>query len=204
MKHVPIILLFITGIVVTGLLIMGLATDSFRESVADPDQARGMITFIVAVLSAAIILVTTIAIFFLEREDLGRIEEARGLLAVVMSVLATIIGFYFGASDKGQVDNREAPSTAIVQTIGTGGVVLLTLSEGTSASAVQVDDSKGGWIALEHDPSDPMRFLLRSKADLPCPAGTSLRLLGAAGSQLHAGKVSLTRDALKAAGWTQC
>jgi hypothetical protein len=82
----------------------GLSSSDFYSSLALTEQGRGLITFLFALTATAIILMHSIAIFsFKDSKDLeGRIGPAKDVLTVVIGVLGTIIGFYFGSS----VDSR--------------------------------------------------------------------------------------------------
>jgi hypothetical protein len=78
-------------------LAVGLSNSSFFTSLAQVDQARGLITFLVAICAVAVILLTAINIFWTVGADFkDRFSAAKDLVTIVMGVLGTILGFYFG------------------------------------------------------------------------------------------------------------
>lgn len=77
-------------------LAVGISNSSFFSSLAQVDQARGLITFLVAVAAVALVLLAAINIFW-GSVDAVRITAAKDLVTIIMGVLGTILGFYFGS-----------------------------------------------------------------------------------------------------------
>jgi hypothetical protein len=201
-------LLLLAGLVVVGLLAWGLSSTRFLAAIADFNQIRGIITFIFAVLASAIIVITTVAIFFVDDKYLGRIDKARDLLTVVVGILGTIIGFYFGAGTvAGDNANSKGASSssafAITQTIGNKGAILVTITGAQAPFKAAVKGDKDR-IPLAADLNDPNRLLLSINDALPCPAGVTLFVLDKDEKDIGSGLISLGRDELKAAGWSKC
>jgi hypothetical protein len=67
---------------------------------AKVEQVRGLITFLFAFSTTSVIILIAIAIFFLKDSDevKERYVHAKDLLTVVIGVLGTILGFYFGSA----------------------------------------------------------------------------------------------------------
>lgn len=201
------ILLFVAGAAVLIVLAWGLSSPDFRASIANFEQARGMITFVVAVLAAAIILITMIAIFFVDEKYVDRIDRARDLLTIVVGILGTIIGFYFGAGTQNQTrsETAGAPATLIIlPAIGIGGTLIITAKGAAGPYKATVPGEKTTTIALEPDPADPERLLLKRNDALPCPAGLTLTFTTKDGKAAGSDFIKLSRDALKTAGWIKC
>jgi hypothetical protein len=81
------------------MLAVGMTNLSFFSSLAQVDQARGLITFLVAICAVAVILLTAINIFWGDNkaEFEERFKAAKDLVTLVVGVLGTILGFYFGS-----------------------------------------------------------------------------------------------------------
>lgn len=92
--------LIIFGLAITLFLIILILSPSLLDKLADIDTARGLITFIVAL--AAIGLFTVYSISLLWHEDFDVMEKRFGsmkeLLTILVSILGTILGFYFGSA----------------------------------------------------------------------------------------------------------
>jgi hypothetical protein len=72
---------------------------TFIESIGQTDQARGLITFLFAFATIGIAILMAIALMWMEREDVeARFAKAKDLLAILVGVLGTIVGFYFGSA----------------------------------------------------------------------------------------------------------
>ena len=91
------------AVLLGGGIIFGLFTFALdRTMLADlakPEQARGLITFLFAVATVGIALVIVLAVFLStgNKEDVAeRFRMGKDILAVLIGVFGTIIGFYFG------------------------------------------------------------------------------------------------------------
>ena len=70
------------------------------DRLARPEQARGLITFLFAVATVGIALVIVLAVFLstgAKDEVSERFAMGKDVLAVLMGVFGTILGFYFGS-----------------------------------------------------------------------------------------------------------
>jgi hypothetical protein len=102
------------------VICIGLWNSSFYASLADSNQARGLLTFVLVLTATVVILVLSIGIFaYGSTPDLKeRIAPAKDVLTVVISVLGTIMGFYFGSANERTtapplaISSIEAPATA--------------------------------------------------------------------------------------------
>lgn len=92
------------GVAVFLVLAIGMSNSSFFSSLAQVDQARGLITFLVAVCAVAVILLTAINIFWGNNAGFEeRFKAAKDLVTMVVGVLGTILGFYFGSASSDHV-----------------------------------------------------------------------------------------------------
>lgn len=86
------------GIIVAIVIAIGVFNGTFLTSLSRPEQARGLITFLFAFSTTGVILLIAITTFWMEKEEvLARFEKAKDLLTVIIGVLGTILGFYFGS-----------------------------------------------------------------------------------------------------------
>ncbi len=102
------ILLTVFGLVVAVALASGTFHPAFLDSLAAEGTARGLITFLFSMSTIAIIILAAVAVFWVNQEELkDRFGYAKDLVTVLIGVLGTIMGFYFGSAVK-----EQAPLTA--------------------------------------------------------------------------------------------
>jgi hypothetical protein len=101
---------------VGGLIIFGLFSfalnDQMLAQLAQVERARGLITFLFAVATVGIALIIVLAIFLstgTAEEVKERFQMGKDILAVLIGVFGTIIGFYFGS----QLTQPEEPEPGI-------------------------------------------------------------------------------------------
>lgn len=112
------------------------------KDLADPDIARGLITFVITVGTIAIAMMMALTAI-VTREFDRRFAVGKEVLTVLVGVLGTIVGFYYGAATKKDVvqPGANAPSAQIsagpvkitpeqIQSGGTG-ILSTKLSGGT-------------------------------------------------------------------------
>src|SRR5262245_4585535 len=98
-NNISVLALIGFGVAIAFGMYYGLFKNSaFYVSLKDTDQARGLITFLFVLSTSAVILLTAIAIFWMDKgEDLkDRFAFAKDLITIVVGILGTIMGFYFG------------------------------------------------------------------------------------------------------------
>ena len=73
------------------------------ETLDNPEQVRGMLTFFFVLVTTSIILLFALGIFWLQDNDAVKVrfDAAKDLLTIVIGVLGTIMGFYFGSATTG-------------------------------------------------------------------------------------------------------
>jgi len=83
----------------------------FYPSLANIEQARGLITFLFTFAAMTVIMVIAIGIFWLEdtQEVKERYASAKDLLTIVIGVLGTIMGFYFGSTSSSERPTASRP-----------------------------------------------------------------------------------------------
>ena len=102
-KNIVSIVVSFIGLILAGALLWGLFNTRFFTSIAGIEQARGLITFLFAFSTMGIIVLIAVAIFWLDRTELeDRFAKAKDLLTIVIGVLGTILGFYFGSISEGE------------------------------------------------------------------------------------------------------
>jgi hypothetical protein len=105
-KNMLPLISFLVILIIVFILIWGLFDEEFFYSIAGINQARGFITFLFALSTMGVILLIAASVFWLPPEELDRrFPPAKDLLTVIIGVLGTILGFYFGSIVEGE--NRE-------------------------------------------------------------------------------------------------
>lgn len=105
----------VIGFVTVGLIAWFIFSGA--EIFSTPEKARGLITFAVAIVTVAIALILVLYIIFGtgDDEEFGnRFTFGKDVLMVFVGILGTIMGFYYGTTDK--VSPKDIPIiTASVQ-----------------------------------------------------------------------------------------
>ena len=106
----------VVAIIVTGLYFM--YSVDFLEKVSKVEMARGLITFLFSSITVAIFLMIIIAVFVsdLETDMLAqRFQHGKDVLTLLIGVLGTIIGFYFGqaTAPRGEPQKLAAAETVV-------------------------------------------------------------------------------------------
>jgi hypothetical protein len=117
-RSLPIgsIALVFAGLAISTFLAVGIFfSGGFLEKLANPDVARGLVTFLFAFATIAIFVIASIAIFWADFEQVEkRAGLAKELIAVMIGVLGTILGFYFGSASSGTPDAQQPQAPAAV------------------------------------------------------------------------------------------
>lgn len=89
------------GFVIAAILAWGIFQGRLLSDIAKPELARGLITFLFAFSTIAIFILVAIATFWMDKEEVKeRFASAKDLITILIGVLGTILGFYFGAADE--------------------------------------------------------------------------------------------------------
>jgi hypothetical protein len=83
------------------VIIWGLSGQrGFLASLADKTVARGLITFLITFTTIGIAIILAISTLFGDGDDNGekRFDQGKQVLSVLIGILGTIVGFYFGSS----------------------------------------------------------------------------------------------------------
>jgi hypothetical protein len=84
-------------------LIAGIFNARFLTLIAGVEQARGLITFLFAFSAILIIALVAVAIFWMEASEIdNRFNRAKDLLTIIIGILGTILGFYYGSLAGGE------------------------------------------------------------------------------------------------------
>jgi hypothetical protein len=112
------------GVIFAGAIGYALYQSDFLAALADPDRARGLITFLVAIATISVAVLTSICIFYVSGTELeNRYSKAKDLLAVLVGILGTILGFYFGSADKTPSPPEPVANADTQEAGGSGGSV---------------------------------------------------------------------------------
>lgn len=113
--NLGLLALFVGGLALASVLVYGMFVNTeFLESMSQADHARGLITFLFAFATIGIMVLMAIALFWLEKDEIdARFSKAKDLLTILVGILGTVIGFYFGTA----AGTGSAASTLAVQAI---------------------------------------------------------------------------------------
>jgi hypothetical protein len=121
-QYIPTGLFALLGIIVLGVIVYVVTQDGqrFLYKLANKEVARGLITFLIAITTVGIAIILAISTLVLTEGDAGdkRFDRGKQVLSVLIGVLGTIVGFYFGSAP----DAKQAQSLAITTTALPGGV----------------------------------------------------------------------------------
>jgi hypothetical protein len=100
---IGVVALSLAGFFAGAVLIYGIFfRPEFLTSLASADYARGLVTFLFAFATIAVVLITAIATFWVGSDEVEkRGTLAKEILAILIGIMGTILGFYFG-SDVGR------------------------------------------------------------------------------------------------------
>jgi hypothetical protein len=129
--------LFIGGLIIAVGLVWGIFINrSFFDLMAQPDHARGLITFLFSFATIAIIVLVAVAIFWMEKDEVeARFAHAKDVITILVGVLGTVLGFYFGTASTGSAPR---PSVA---------AVMVTPDSAIGGDKVRVSTQVSGGIA---------------------------------------------------------
>jgi hypothetical protein len=162
--------LFALAVFIT--LAVGLTNSSFFSSLAQVDQARGLITFLVAIAAVAVILLTAINIFWAGNAEFNvRFTAAKDLVTIVMGLLGTILGFYFGSFNQERLLalSLDSPANYSVVTSGSKLDVRATAKSGTAPYRFDllVVDAEGNSVARVAQDKPSENGTIREQVDAP-------------------------------------
>src|SRR5262249_44121986 len=94
---------FIGGLIIAVGVVWGMFINrSFFDLMAQPDHARGLITFLFSFATIAIIVLVAVAVFWMEKDEVeARFAHAQDVITILVGVLGTVLGFYFGTASAG-------------------------------------------------------------------------------------------------------
>lgn len=88
------------GLLVAAFLAVGIFFGDLLVLLADPSVARGLVTFLFAFATISVFVIASIAIFWSNIEEVEkRAGLAKELIAIMIGVLGTVLGFYFGSAE---------------------------------------------------------------------------------------------------------
>ena len=108
-QYIPTALFTLLGLTILGLIVYAITQNdqAFLSSLADKERARGLITFLIAITVVGVAMILSISSLILASGDEGdkRFDRGKQVLSVLIGVLGTIVGFYFGAETKPKESN---------------------------------------------------------------------------------------------------
>jgi hypothetical protein len=100
---IPIAFVAIAIVVVIFIVVSISGSKGVLTSLADDKIARGLITFLIAIATVAIAIILALAAIISDPAVVkDRVTLGKEILGIMMGVLGTVVGFYFGSSVTGQ------------------------------------------------------------------------------------------------------
>ena len=125
------------GLIVAIVVASALFYTNLIEKLASPGSARGLITFLFSFITISVILIVIIALLWMDKdEDLdNRFTKAKDIIAILVGILGTIVGFYFGSNPTGSL------------TVGSAGQTELSSTNGATTSRSVASSSAGPGVS---------------------------------------------------------
>ncbi len=104
------------AVLILVVIIWGLSGQGgFLESLSDRAVARGLITFLITFTTVGIAIILAVSTIFSSSgdEEDKRFDKGKQVLSVLIGLLGTIVGFYFGSS----TDIKATPTTVGAQVL---------------------------------------------------------------------------------------
>jgi hypothetical protein len=113
--------LTLLGLIILVVIIYGMVQQGFLDSLGNKEKARGLITFLIAISTVGIAIILAISTLVLAPGDEGdkRFDRGKQVLSVLIGVLGTIVGFYFGAETKAETSLQATQQTQTASHIAT-------------------------------------------------------------------------------------
>jgi hypothetical protein len=130
------------AIAVLGFLIYGIISDRLLSSLSTIATSRGLITFLITVVTVTIALVLILSSIVSDSADRARrFQQGKDILVALIGVLGTIVGFYFGQSDDKVKGIAIAPVYVSTLPSDTGHTITLVTSAsgGTAPYTYHID-----------------------------------------------------------------
>jgi hypothetical protein len=160
-KYGPL-LLAVSGLIIAAALVFGLFNERFFRSIAETDNARGLITFLFAFATTAIVLIITIATFWMEKDEVeARFTKAKDILAILIGVLGTILGFYFGSA----IAPGTAARTIAVADIGLSAFTAKAGDKVTLSANLRNGSPPYQYEIKANDPTGAIKADIKEKSD---------------------------------------
>jgi hypothetical protein len=121
-----------------GLVVLGfgiLQTQGIVDKISQIGYARGLITYILAIGTVAVALVLVVSALLGTDANKGSFDRGKEILAVMIGIFGTILGFYFGqaSSTAGTPGQSPSPSPTVAPA---GGLLPSSVGTGSPTSAL--------------------------------------------------------------------
>jgi hypothetical protein len=166
--HWGAFLLALFGVIVAVILTAGIFWGTFLTSIAKPEQARGLITFLFSVSTIAIFLLIAITTYYMDKSQIDeRFNKAKDLLTLMIGIFGTILGFYYGS-----LANPTGDSTLRLTNIEVPSVVVAPGSKTTVTATVLGGTAPITYDLYFSDPTGAVKTDALNVRDQPATGGT--------------------------------
>jgi hypothetical protein len=124
-SHLGSYLLGLFGILITAIIVYGIFYANFLSVMAQPDQARGLITFLFSISTIAIFLLIAVATFWIDKTQVDeRFNKAKDLLTLMIGIFGTILGFYYGSLTKDLSEDNASARSMLLANLSTPSIMV--------------------------------------------------------------------------------
>ena len=193
----------ILGVGLLGIIVWGITDRTeggFLAQLADEQTARGLITFLIAITTVGIAVILAISTIVLKEspENEKRFDRGKQVLTILIGVLGTIVGFYFGAAQDVETPSRNAgqaqtltittnelppgiakmayPSTTLLASGGTGSLTWSVTPALPADLALDAATGEISGIPMTTLPATRFTFSVTDSSTPPVSANTDLTL----------------------------
>jgi hypothetical protein len=159
-QYIPVALFALLGFVILGLIVYGITEKDqhFLNNLADKEVARGLITFLIAITTVGIAIILAISTLVLGAGDEGdkRFDRGKQVLSILIGVLGTIVGFYFGSEVSSKPPNPQGQVQTSSQQITTAALPDGAVNKPYPSTALQTAGLTGKlkWAVKPELPAD--------------------------------------------------
>jgi PASTA domain-containing protein/putative Ig domain-containing protein len=115
-QYLPTVLFALLAVIVLGLIVYGVVQKggTLLNNLANKEVARGLITFLIAITTVGIAVILAISTIVVGGgvDDDKRFDRGKQVLTMLIGVLGTIVGFYFGSATETRSPQQTITATA--------------------------------------------------------------------------------------------
>jgi hypothetical protein len=189
--------LFTFGVAAALFVYYGVSNTTFIQTMERTEGARGLITFFFSFTTMAVVLLVVISTFWIDAAEVeARFSKAKDVLTVLIGVLGTIMGFYFGTAADGRFTIANLTLAPVVASSGETVNLAVKILGGTGPYQYTIAFNDGSPPISER--TDSASFTKAFKAPAakePTSVTVTVAITDARGNQAHSATILTVRPA---------